>query len=383
LRFVIAVLLSLAALTAAADKKEELLELKGRIEALTKELADAEESKSAAAGQLRESERAISNANRELARLNTELKESNRELTELQSQRRALEREIGSEKKHLAALLRQMNRGQEKEALKLLLEGEDPSALSRDLAYYKYLAQARSQFLGSLKSNLEALETVTAAAHEKSAEIEDLQSRQAKEKLALEEQRRNRTQALQQLAKQIREQRSEISTLKDNEARLTQLIERLAKAAKPKQRPLENERTPQRGDQAGEFQRMKGKLSLPVKGELRNRFGAPKEDSDLSWKGLLILASPGAQVHAIAAGKVVFSDWLRGFGNLVILDHGEGYMSLYGHNETLLREVGDAVNSGDTVAEVGNTGGGANSGLYFEMRHQGKPFDPLDWVRLK
>lgn len=379
---VFAFLLLLAAAPVTAGEKEELLELKARIEALTKELAGSEESKSAAENQLRESERAISKANRELAKLNAELKESNQELTGLQSRSRVLENEIAGEKKQIAALLRQMHRGQEEEPLKLLLKGEDPNVLARDLAYYKYLAQARSEFLESLSSNLRALKQVRAAAEQKSAEIEDLKSRQAKERLALEEQRQSLAQVLKQLAQQIREQRNEISTLKENEARLAKLIESIAKAAKPRKRALESERTPQPSAETGEFPRLKGKLSLPVKGELNNRFGAPREDSGLTWKGLLILAPAGAQVRAIAAGKVVFSDWLRGFGNLVILDHGEGYMSLYGHNETLHREVGDAVNGGDTVAEVGNSGG-ASPGLYFEMRHQGKPFDPLDWVRLK
>jgi murein hydrolase activator len=120
-----------------------------------------------------------------------------------------------------------------------------------------------------------------------------------------------------------------------------------------------------------------------VRGELRNRFGSPREGSGLLWKGLFIAAPAGHEVKAIAAGRVVFADWLRGFGNLLIIDHGDGYMSLYGNNESLYKQVGTATRGGETVAVVGNSGGNTDSGLYFEIRHQGKAFDPLGWVNLK
>ncbi len=379
-------LLSLfAAAATGAANKEELIELRSRIEALTRELAESEESKTHAADALEESERAISNANRELATLNAQLQESNKELSRLKAQGHKLEGEIADEKSHLSALLRQMHRSQEEEALKLLLDGTDINALSRELAYYSHLARARSEFLQLLKIDLEALERVTIAAEEKGAEIEALKSQQTKERMVLQEQRHERADVLRRLSKQIRQQQSEISTLKQNETRLATLIARLAKVVKPSKKlpVLENERLPEPRDEGIEFERLKGKLSLPVRGELSNRFGATREDSNLTWKGLVILAQSGASVKAIAPGKVVFADWLRGFGNLLIVDHGEGYMSLYGYNETLHRQVGDVIRAGDTIAEVGNSGGNPDPGLYFEMRHQGKPFDPLTWVRLK
>jgi murein hydrolase activator len=117
-----------------------------------------------------------------------------------------------------------------------------------------------------------------------------------------------------------------------------------------------------------------------VRGELASRFGSPRNDGGLTWKGLFLAAKPGESVRAVAGGRVVYADWLRGFGNLLIVDHGEGYMSLYGYNETLLKRIGDEIHGGDSVATVGNSGGSADSGLYFELRHQGKPFDPLTWV---
>ena len=117
-----------------------------------------------------------------------------------------------------------------------------------------------------------------------------------------------------------------------------------------------------------------------MRGELQGRFGSPREDGGVTWKGLFITADNGREVHAVADGQVVYADWLRGYGNLLVIDHGGGYMSLYGNNESLLKQVGDATQSGETVASVGSTGGAPESGVYFELRHEGKPFDPMKWV---
>jgi murein hydrolase activator len=133
----------------------------------------------------------------------------------------------------------------------------------------------------------------------------------------------------------------------------------------------------------GSFRQLKGNLRLPVRGELANRFGSPREGSGVAWKGLLIRARAGEEVLAIAAGRVVFADWLRGFGNLLILDHGDGYLSLYAYNEALLKQVGDRVGSGEPIGIVGSSGGSEETGLYFEIRYQGRPVDPLGWVALK
>jgi septal ring factor EnvC (AmiA/AmiB activator) len=122
---------------------------------------------------------------------------------------------------------------------------------------------------------------------------------------------------------------------------------------------------------------------LPVRGELASRFGSPRQDGGVVWKGLFIAARPGDEVRAIAGGRVVFADWLRGFGNLLIIDHGANYMSLYGYNEALFKQVGEIIRGGERIATVGNTGGHPDSGLYFEIRHEGRPFDPLTWVQRK
>jgi murein hydrolase activator len=186
------------------------------------------------------------------------------------------------------------------------------------------------------------------------------------------------------VSRQIEKQRREISTLKRDEARLTKLIEQLSQMlARTKPPGLRNERLPDGTAVAGAFGQLKGRLNLPIRGELKNRFGGPREGSGVLWKGLFIASPAGQEVKAIATGRVVFADWLRGFGNLLIIDHGDGYMSLYGNNESLYKQVGDVARGGETIAAVGNSGGNMDSGLYFEIRHQGVAFDPLAWVNLR
>ena len=199
----------------------------------------------------------------------------------------------------------------------------------------------------------------------------------------------------------ISQQRKEIANLKQNEERLTKLVDQLMqmlarkRAEAPKTVPKKaqgprsqqgsprNERVPEPSGDDSAFGQLKGRLHLPVRGELRARFGNQREDTGVLWKGLFISTGAGQEVRAIAAGRVVFADWLRGFGNLLIIDHGAGYMSLYGNNESLLKQPGDVVRSGEAIAATGNSGGNTDSGLYFEMRYQGRAFDPLSWVTLK
>jgi septal ring factor EnvC (AmiA/AmiB activator) len=171
-----------------------------------------------------------------------------------------------------------------------------------------------------------------------------------------------------------------------DETRLTRRVEEIARALAAKPAPGERprgrrvEEVADASSSAKPFAALKGRMRLPVRGELMNRFGAAREENGATWKGLFIRCISGETVRAVADGRVVYADWLRGFGNLLILDHGTGYMSLYANNEGLLRKVGEKVRGGDPVAHVGATGGHEESGLYFELRRDGKPFDPLRWV---
>ena len=381
-------LLASSATPAAATAdgaKEELRELRGKIEALQKRLADAEESKTEAADALKASERAISDANRALRELAQQSGAVNQRLAELRAEAGRGEETLRNQQALLARLLYQQYLGGRTEPLRLLLNREDPNLIARQMYYFGYISRARSDFIGELRANLARLAELARETEQKALELAAIAIEQTGQKRRLEQEKRARNQVLARIAREIQQQRREIGTFRRNENRLTRLIEQLGRiiARAPTAPRLRNERIPERSPGDGSlFERLKGRLSLPVRGELANRFGSQRSDGGLTWKGLFIAAPSGEEVRAIAAGRVVFADWLRGFGNLLIIDHGGAYMSLYGNNEALYKRVGDEIQSGDTVAAVGSSGGNADSGLYFELRHQGKPLDPLTWVTI-
>ena len=410
MRFSLLILLALlwpqvAGANEVESKKSELEALKQRLQSLQREFRAAEEHRSEAADELRQSERSISEAVRELRELEQEQRRANADLTALQEASAATEKRIEQQQTNLSEAIRAAHQRGQNDALKLMLSGRDPNQTARDLRYLASLSRAQLELIDSLKTDLAKLESLKIEASNKSAELAELREARIREQKKLQSERNERERLLNKLSAQIKKQRSEIATLKRDEQRMTQLVERLnrlvaekaarekaarEKAAKSAKAPAKsaarsplgvNTRTPEPFQTDKPFSRLKGSLSLPVKGELMNRFGAPREGGGVSWKGLFIRAPQGYVVKAIAAGQVVFSEWLRGFGNLIIVDHGEGYMSLYSNNESLYKQVGDPVQPGDAIASVGNSGGQSDSGLYFEMRHQSRPINPMHWVK--
>ena len=380
-----------AAAPSPSAAKEELQQLRSRIDALKQELANAEESKSEAADALKTSERAISDANRKLAELQAQASDGNQALAELRLQSEHSAESVRRQQALQAEWLRQRYVSGVPEPLKLLLSGENPARIGRELHYYDHVLRARREHIARLKADLAQLHELEAETQQKMAELNAIAAEQAAQKRRLEQEKQARTRLLTKISRDIQRQRREIGTLKRDENRLTRLIERLSRiiARTPRAKPaptaprLRNDRVPAKMTEAGSFGELKGKLALPVRGELINRYGSPRSDGGLVWKGLFIAARAGEEVRAVAPGRIVFADWLRGFGNLLIVDHGDGYMSLYGYNETLYKQVGQTIAGGEVVAAVGNSGGSGDSGLYFEMRHQGKPFDPLTWVNVR
>jgi septal ring factor EnvC (AmiA/AmiB activator) len=398
-----------AAANQAASKQSELEALKRRLQTLQQEVRDKEADRKEAADELRESERAISAAVRALREVDGERQRSRRDLDSLNEEAEATSQRIRAQQARLAAALRAAYLRGQGDALKRMLDGGDPNQTARDLRYLSHLSRAQHAAIEALRRELDELARLRAAVEQKTAELGRLQAVREAEQRKLLADRQARAQVLQKLSTQISQQRREISRLQRDERTLTQLVERLnrlmaqqaareaararaaqqaqaaraAEAGKPQaKRPLAvNTETPVPFRADRPFSQLKGSLRLPVAGELMNRFGAPREDGGVSWKGLFIRAAEGAAVKAIAAGQVVFAEWLRGFGNLIIVDHGEGYMSLYSNNESLYKQVGDRVQPGDAIAAVGNSGGQPDTGLYFEMRHQSRPVNPLLWVK--
>jgi septal ring factor EnvC (AmiA/AmiB activator) len=381
------------ALAAPADvKREELKDLQGRIQSLQQDIAKAEESRADAAEELREAEQAISEANRKLRELGSERAQVQATLASLDAQSQKLSSRISTQQTQLGRLFTRQYYAGETDALSHLLSGSDPNQLARDAHYLSLLSRAKAGLIRNLGEVLDEKKRLAGLAREKSEELAEIEKSQQRERAGLVEQQKKRQAVLARLSDRIKAQRREVSKLKRDEKRLARLIEGLGRiVAKPKrpassraQAPaLRNERTPDASLAADAFARLKGRLSLPTRGELANRFGTPRQEGGTTWKGVFIRAASGTEVKAIAPGRIVFADWLRGFGNLAIVDHGDGYLSVYGNNESLYKAVGQPVKAGEAIASVGNSGGNPETGLYFELRHLGQPLDPLKWVILR
>lgn len=390
-----------------ADRKQsELAALKQRLQTLQQEFRSTQAHRQEAADELGQSERAISSALRQLRQLDGERQRAQTDLQALTQQTDATTARIRAQQTYLAQALKAAYQRGQGDALKLMLNGADPNQAARDLRYLAHLSRAQHETIEVLRADLAKLAALQQQTEQKTAELTHLQmAREAEQKKLLAD-KRAREQVLQKLSVQIQQQRREISNLKRDERSLTQLVERLNRlmaqqaareraaqqaqrnqkdgknaASQPRRALGVNTETPVAFRSDKPFSGLKGSLRLPVAGELMNRFGAPREGGGVSWKGLFIRAAEGAAVKAIAAGQVVFAEWLRGFGNLIIVDHGEGYMSLYSNNESLYKQVGERVQPGDAIAAVGNSGGQPDPGLYFEMRHQSRPVNPLLWVK--
>jgi len=406
----------LALATSKADKpkekiekpKEKLNNIHERIESLTKELGKTKEAHADATDALKESEKAISKTNRKLFELQQAQKKHSESLQELQSQKSGLENTIEGQKNQLSKQIYQQYLHGQQTYLQLILEEQDPSAISRQLQYFSYISRARQALINNMGSNLERVTKLNEETANALKEVVSLKGKQESERKNLESQKQAHSKVVEKLSSQISAQRNEIDKLKRDEKSLSQLVERLARAPQPKpqkptqanssskepnnkpeaetppQRPLAtNDSLPSNAFDGGSFESLRGKLNLPVRGEVTNKFGNSRQDTGLTWKGLFIKSNEGNEVKSVANGRVVFADWMRGFGNLIIVDHGGGYMSLYGNNQALLRKMGDTVKGGDTIASVGNSGGNDTSGLYYELRNHSKPFDPMSWSVLR
>lgn len=385
--FLCILMLSHALYAAPEANKKGLGQLRDRIEILQKDLENKEKSKSEVSGALREAEQAIRKISRKLADLIHERYEVKKKLNQLQKTLDLIKNKIIVQQTHLSTLLYQQYIGGQHEYFRLLLNQQNPNQVAREMHYYGYLSRARANDINTLRVNLEKHRAIVHESNKKTAEITSIQAKQARQKKILVQEEIKYKKLLTSISKQVDQRRRKINKLKRDEKRLSRMVEKIGKrklrSRKDRAAILSSDSLPDASVNGKAFSSLKGLLSLPIRGEIVNRFGGPRSDGGVSWKGLFIRSSIGKNVKAIASGQVVFADWLRGFGNIVIVDHGDNYMSLYGNNQTLAKKVGNTIHGGDTIAIVGNSGGNPDSGLYFELRHKGKPFDPLKWIRLK
>jgi septal ring factor EnvC (AmiA/AmiB activator) len=358
-------------LSASADnhQKKELKQLKNSISNLEKKLRNQRKEKNSLQQQLETIEREIRGLNKKNRTIGKNISENERNLSLLRSKKNNLEQRIENQRSTIAKQIQAAYKTGNEEPVKLLLNQENPEQLSRILKYYDYLLEARSkkidQFtadIESLKITLSKIQSIKQSLAGSRKELE-----QDKQKLASNLSKRKTT--LNKLSQSLLSNNNQLNQYKKQRDELETVIETVEKAAKAiapaKDYPS--------------FALSKGKLNWPVRGKLKASFGSRRSEY-LRWQGWLISAKEGASIQSVHHGRVVFSDYLRGFGLLVIVDHGDGYMSLYAHNKELLKETGDWVQSGEIVSRAGNTGGLTNTALYFEVRERGKPVNPRIWL---
>jgi septal ring factor EnvC (AmiA/AmiB activator) len=287
--------------------------------------------------------------------------------------RRALERSLGERQASIERLLAARHAAGAPDPLRVALSGDNPASLGRTLHYLEHVSRAAAAMIDVHRAGLAELERLAREAELQRQRLRSVEQSSRADRDKILKERRERRRVLERVAGEIRRNRKEIGVLRADEARLARLVAGIGRLI---------EAVPNAGTPRGAFSKLRGQLRLPVRGELTRRFGAPR-GAGTEAKGVFIRAPEGREVRAIAGGRVVYADWMRGFGNLLIVDHGEAYLSIYANNESLLKQAGEAVTPGEAIATTGSSGGNEETGLYFEMRHLGRAFDPLRWVKLK
>ncbi|MCX7556297.1 peptidoglycan DD-metalloendopeptidase family protein [Xanthomonadaceae bacterium JHOS43] len=352
-----------------AETQRKLTAIREEIASLTSVRNNLDAERSDAARALREADQSVDSESRILREIEARIDEQAQALEHLEGERTALEQRLGTQREALAALLRSAYALGRHEQLKLLLAQDRIDALARVLAYHRYFQRERIQRIDTLLAELEELATVVRQVREQREALDASQAEQAARIVELESVRETRRTLVAELDNRFKDTDSRLRALGRDEQALAKLLEKLQDIFAD---------IPERLDAAQPFAQRKGRLGQPLAGRTRVGYGGSLPDGRKSL-GWLIEAEPGAPVKAVAHGRVAFSDWLKGYGLIVILDHGEGWMSLYAQNDSLHRDVGDWVNPGDTLASAGSSGGQAHAALYFELRRNGRPVDPRGW----
>lgn len=360
---------------AASDEHAARLEqLRQQIHSLRSELDNDRQRKQSLQSRLRNNEKRIGKTAALLRELARQIRRQKRELKKLHKKQTGLRGDLRQQRLALAQQLRAAYATGQQEYLKILLNQQNPAVVARTLTYYDYYNRARLQQIQDIDTRLSELATLEEKIRLKTRKLEQNRQESVNQQRQLKKAQHQRNQLLAKLDADMQSKDRRLTRMLEDERQLQQLLTRIAKT--PAQSPLElSEGKP--------FKQLRGKLAWPSNGRITARFGKRRKIGKLRWQGVRISAREGTEVRAISHGRIAFSDWLRGFGLLTIIDHGDGYMSLYGGNQSLYKEVGDWVAPGDIIAAVGNSGGNEKHALYFEIRHNGKPVNPLKWCRGK
>jgi len=354
-----------------AQTAARLAELRTQIKALAAEQKATEAKKGGVAAELRERDTRIAAATRELRALDARLEEQQQALAQLEARRDELDARLARQREALAALLRSAYALGQHEELKLLLQQDDVAAIARVLAYHRYFQAARLERIQGLLGDLRDLAAVQQTIGAQRAALAATRASREQELAGLGAERAERAALLARLDASLQDQQARLAALGKDERALQDLLERLRDVFADIPRQLAG---------AEPFDARRGRLPWPLGGKVAVGYGAD-DGSGRAISGIVIAAREGAEVRAVSHGRVAYADWLKGYGLLLILDHGDGYMSLYGYAGALLKDVGDWVDAGEAIATAGSSGGRKAPALYFELRQRGKPLDPRTWLK--
>jgi septal ring factor EnvC (AmiA/AmiB activator) len=353
-------------------ESRKLQTIRGQIQEIQSELVLREEQRNSLLAELRGAETGLNKAARKLHGLNRNTLEAKQTLADLKAKRVELQNQLARNRQLLVAQLRSAFMAGGQERIKMLLNQQDPTAFARVTQYYEYLNAARLDLITSTRKTLAGLATVETGIEDNTQALKTLKLEYESEYQSWSQLRKERQQLLSRIDSQIKERADTVDRLQADQARIQELIASLKGIFSDIPGQLHSVR---------QFTQLKGTLNWPVRGAHLNRYGQRRAGSDLIWQGVNISAGRGSEVRAVSHGRVAFADWLPGLGLMVIIDHGQGYMSLYGHNEVLFKETGDWAEAGETIATVGDSGGKTQTALYFEVRHQGTPVNPAEWCQ--
>lgn len=323
---------------------------------------------------LKQLESDISKNTRALNKTEARIKKLNKEMSTLRRELDQLQTRLGSQQQQLAEQARAAYAIGHQQQIKMLLNQQDPAEMGRVMVYFDYLNRAREQQISDFLEGIAEKQRLDQQLGEALDEHKQSLAKRKKQKHSLYSQRLKRNRLLARLEKQINDQEQSLAGLEQSRHRIENLLMSLGELLAD---------IPQSPSDKRPFKQQKGKLPWPASGPFLATYGEPRNQGDLKWKGVLIGAAHGSPVRAISRGRVAFADWLQGFGFIAIIDHGEGYMSLYGHNESLFKQAGDWVDSGEVIATIGDSGGQPLPGVYFEIRSRGKPINPKNWCSRK
>ncbi|PHS71540.1 MAG: peptidase M23 [Methylophaga sp.] len=372
IRYYLTVLLLIYSHIITAENKsaKQLGNVQSEIQTLSEGLSKNKISKDTLYQQLKQQSRTISKINRELLTLKKKIAQKEAELTSVEKHQ---QQEQQSQTEQLQAINYQIRAAYinaQPSYLKVLLSQQNPATLSRSVAYYRYFHQARQQQLTAINHTLSNLTSQQKELFAIKKSQQKLFQQQQQQHLALQAQSKLRQNTLKQLEQDISSQDARLKRLREQEKSLITLLQSFNPSVS---QANNSQQTP--------FANLNGTLDWPIKGNLLARYGSPRNIGKLTWKGIMIAAPVGKDITATASGKIVFADWLRGFGLLMIIDHGDQYMTLYGNNDTLLKQAGDLVAAGELIAQSGDQGIRQQAGLYFEIRHKGSPTNPIKWLK--